>query len=131
MSLRFLAGLGVLVCSVFTAVTLMGRTLAEESARVAGVSGPVAASQARIDIRTASGEIERFGVAPPIGSGGPMQWLGEDAARGSATVTVPIHDLGDTVFELRFRVSVDTEVSLDFMGPWDAGADGRLRESTV
>lgn len=131
MSFRFLAGLAVLVCSVFAAVTLMGRTVSEESGPIADRSSAVAASQARIDIVAASGEIQRLGVAPPIGSAGPMQWLGEDAAKGSATLTVPIHDLGDTVFELRFRVSVDTEVSVDFMGPWDAGDDGELRKSTV
>jgi endoglucanase len=131
MSLRFLAGIAVLVGSVFAAVTLMGRTVAEEPRPGDADSGPVAASQARIDLVAGSGEIERFGVAPPIGSVGHMEWLGEDAARGSATATVPIHDLGDTVFELRFRVSVDTEVGVDFMGPWDTGNDGKLRQSTV
>jgi len=92
---------------------------------------PLGASQARIDIVAQAGNLLLPGIAPPIGTAEPMSWLGAEAMLRSTTVTVPIHDFGNTEFEVQFSVSSDTEVKFDFMGPWKQSADGKQQELTV
>lgn len=92
---------------------------------------PVPAPSARIDIIAQSATILLPGVAPPIGSASQMNWLSSDAAARSLTVSVPIHEFSVTDFEVRFAVSSDTDIEVDFLGPWQQGADGDLQESTV
>jgi endoglucanase len=94
-------------------------------------AAPIASPSARVDVVATSANILMPGVAPPIGSVSPMDWLPADAAARSLTVSVPIHDFSVTDFEVRFSVSADTEVKVDFLGPWQQGAGGVLRELTV
>lgn len=99
--------------------------------------GPVVSAQslpspsARIDIVATSANILLPGVAPPIGSASKMNWLAPDAADQSLTVSVPIHEFSVTDFEIRFSVSADTEIKVDFLGPWQQDDDGSLQELTV
>lgn len=98
---------------------------------------PLPASSARVDLIATSANILLPGVAPPIGSASQMNWLppnapgAPNAAARSLTVSVPIHEFSITDFEVRFTVSADTEIKVDFLGPWQQGAGGALQELTV
>lgn len=95
------------------------------------LADPLPSSSARVDIVATSAKILLPGVAPPVGTASQMNWLPPGAAERSLTVSVPIHEFSVTDFEVHFSVSADTEVKLDFLGPWQQDDAGQMQELTV
>jgi len=91
----------------------------------------VPAGEARLDLVVHTGEILNPRLAPSIGAVHRMDWVEEADSPKTAWATVPVVDFSETAFELRFSVSRDTTVQIDFMGPWEPDGAGGLKPRIV